>query len=373
MRRIEWRVTSGEWRVGARSLHATLWKAPTRHSLLATRYWHFALFSVLITILSPSLTAQDIHFSQFFNVPQSLGPGTIGQFDGQYRANGIFRQQWRSVTVPYRTFGLGGDARDFLGVEGLGAGAWLFSDRAGDSRMAQFHLSLGASWTQRFGPTKAHGVSFGVQGGFTSITIDSRALSTDNQFNGFHHDPNLPTGEQYARDGLLHSDLHAGAVYRYAPSRRETIQAGFGVFNLTSPSIGFLGDPGEPLDTRVAFHALTQFPVHAKWDVLPMVQYMTQGPFRELDLGANARYILLDRFGLNRALQLGLHWRADDAGYVYAGVEYDDWTFGLSYDINTSDLVAASRNRGGIEFAVVRIFRQRPAVPVMFKACPEQM
>jgi hypothetical protein len=54
-------------------------------------------------------------------------------------------------------------------------------------------------------------------------------------------------------------------------------------------------------------------------------------------------------------------------------VEYDDWTFGLSYDVNTSDLVPASRNRGGIEFAVVRILRKRPAVPAMFKACPDQI
>lgn len=58
---------------------------------------------------------------------------------------------------------------------------------------------------------------------------------------------------------------------------------------------------------------------------------------------------------------------------MYAGLEHDDWTFGLSYDINTSDLVPASRNRGGIEFAVVRIFGTRPAIPVRFKACPDQL
>ena len=62
-------------------------------------------------VLSFGVVAQDIHFSQFFNAPLALGPGMIGQFDGEYRANGIFRQQWRSVTVPYRTFGLGGDAQ----------------------------------------------------------------------------------------------------------------------------------------------------------------------------------------------------------------------------------------------------------------------
>ncbi len=331
------------------------------------------LFTLLTLLTSLPTTAQDIHFSQFFHVPQALGPGTIGQFDGQYRANGIFRQQWRSVTVPYRTFGLGGDARDLLGVQGLGAGAWLFSDRAGDSRMAQMHMSVGASWTQRFGHRAGHAITLGAQGGFTSISMDSRALTTDHQFNGFHHDPALPTGEAYARDGLFHGDLHTGLVYSYRPAEREMVQAGVGLFNLTNPAIGFLGGPGDPLDTRSVFHVLVQFPLDEKWDLMPMVQHMAQGPFRELDLGANVRHILLDRFGLKRALLLGLHWRAEDAGHVLAGLEHDDWTFGLSYDINTSDLVPASRNRGGIEFAVVRLFRQRPAVPAMFKACPDQM
>lgn len=360
----EFRVTSGEW--GARC----------SHSPLATRLLFCRFFGVLVTLFALSSqrsAAQDIHFSQFFNAPLALGPGTIGQFDGDYRANGIFRQQWRSVSVPYRTLGLGGDARDFLGVQGLGVGAWLFNDRAGDSRLNQFHFSIGASWTQRFGTEREQSITAGIQAGFTSLTLDSRALSFDNQYNGFTYDPTLPTGERFDRDGMMHPDVNAGLVYRYAPSKRELVQAGVGVFNLTTPDIGFLGEPGVPLDRRSTFHLITQFPIHERFDLLPMAQYMAQGTFRELDLGSNLRYILLDRYGLNRAIQLGIHWRADDAGYIYAGFEYDDWNFGMSYDINTSDLVPASRNRGGIEFAVVRIFKQRPAVPVRFKACPDQI
>lgn len=360
----ELRVASGEW------------SAVPLYSPLAARLRGSGSIGVLVLlfcICSLRSAAQDIHFSQFFNAPLALGPGVIGQFDGDYRASGIFRQQWRSVSVPYRTIGLGGDAKDFLGVQGLGAGAWLYNDRAGDSRLNQFHLSLGLSWTQRFGEDRAHSITGGAQAGFTSITLDSRALSFDNQFNGFTFDPALPTGERFDRDAMVHADLQGGLVYRYTPRKRELIQAGVGVFNLSRPAIGFLGEPGVPLDRRATFHVITQFPIHERFDLLPMAQYMTQGSFRELDLGGNLRYILLDRYGLVRAVQLGVHWRADDAGYLFAGIDYDDWTFGLSYDINTSDLVPASRNRGGIEFAVVRIFKKRPAVPVRFKACPDQI
>lgn len=85
---------------------------------VALRFLHPAIAAWASMLLGASAgVAQDIHFSQFFNVPMGLNPGCIGQFDGDYRAHGVFRQQWRSVTVPYRTFGLGGDARDFKGVK----------------------------------------------------------------------------------------------------------------------------------------------------------------------------------------------------------------------------------------------------------------
>jgi type IX secretion system PorP/SprF family membrane protein len=317
--------------------------------------------------------AQDIHFSQFFNVPMGLNPGCIGQFDGDYRAHGVFRQQWRSVTVPYRTFGLGGDARDFKGVKGLGVGAWLFNDRAGDSRMNQFHASLGASWTEALDRKRQHSLTLGAQLGLTSLTIDNNALTFDAQYNGFTYDPSRDNGEAFQRYGMVHPDAHAGLVYRYAPAARTLVQAGFGLFNLTRPGIGFLNEPAVPLDRRSDLHLLLAFPVSDAIDLMPVARRMAQGTFRELDLGVNGRWILLERYGLKRALLAGLHLRAKDAGFIFAGLERDDWTFGMSYDINTSDLVPASRNRGAIEFTAVRIWKKRPLVPVRFKACPEQL
>lgn len=332
-----------------------------------------ALLSALVLTGLIPCAAQDVHFSQFFNVPAALNPGFIGQFDGDYRAHGVFRQQWRSVTVPYRTLGIGGDARDFAGRKGLGAGAWLYNDRAGDSRLNQFHLDLGASWTETIGASGKHSITLGTRLGFTSLTLDQGGMSFDAQYNGFYYDPNLNDGENFRRDGMVHADLHAGAAYRYKPDARKELRIGFGLFNITKPGIGFLGEPDVPLDMRTDLSVQFAFPLADRWDLLPMLNRMAQGEFRELDGGANARYILLDRYGLKRAVLFGLHVRAADAGYLFAGLERDAWTFGLSYDINTSDLVPASRNRGAIEFTAVRIWKKQPTVPVRFKACPEQL
>ena len=131
-------------------------RRPPANKLVAYGLWLTAFLSC------GSIHAQDIHFSQFFNAPYAQSPANIGQFDGDYRAGAIYRQQWRSVTTPYSTFGIGGDAAHFAGVKGLGLGAWVYNDKAGDSRMNTFHADLGASWTEHFGESKEHSIIGGI-------------------------------------------------------------------------------------------------------------------------------------------------------------------------------------------------------------------
>lgn len=331
------------------------------------------LLLCLLWCVRGRLHGQDIHFSQFFQTPYALSPASIGAFEGDQRIGAVYRQQWRSVTVPYRTFGIGGDLARVAKVDGLAAGAWLYNDRAGDSRLNTFQINLGASWTERFGEQDRHALTFGLQGGFTAIHIDYTTLRFDAQYNGFQYDPSLATNERFQRDALSHPDMHAGLSYRFTRSKREEWQGGVSLFNLTRPDVAFFDAAPSPLDLRSVVHVMGRFPLSADLDLMPMGQWTAQGKFREFNIGGTVRYILLDRFGLLRAVRAGLYLRAADSGYLYAGLEHDDWSFGLSYDLNTSQLVPASRNRGGFEVTTVRVFRKRPAVPVRYKACPDQL
>ncbi len=347
----------------------TAYRVSRTGSLYAIRDTLYAL----ALLCASAASAQDIHFSQFFNTPYALSPASTGLFEGDYRVGAVFRQQWRSVTVPYRTFGIGGDAANLAGVQGLGGGAWLYNDRAGDSHLNTFHFSLGASWTEKFGKQNDQSLTGGLRFGLTSLSIDYSELRFDTQYNGFYYDPSLGSNEQFTSAALTHPDLHAGITYRYTPTKRDLIEAGFAFFNLTKPDVAFNNGEASPLDQRGVIHVISRFPVSEKVDVEPMFQFSGQAKFSELDLGGSVRYILLDRYTYFRTVQAGLYWRASDAGYIFAGSEYDDWTLGLSYDINFCDLVPASRNRGGIEITAVRVFRKKPLVPCRFKACPTQM
>ncbi|MCK6693073.1 MAG: type IX secretion system membrane protein PorP/SprF, partial [Thermoanaerobaculia bacterium] len=67
---------------------------------------HLCRFLLLLVTALPaiSLSGQDIHFSQVGNSPLNLSPGLNGVFGGDMRFIANYRNQWRSVRVPYNTF-----------------------------------------------------------------------------------------------------------------------------------------------------------------------------------------------------------------------------------------------------------------------------
>ncbi|MEM9023599.1 MAG: type IX secretion system membrane protein PorP/SprF, partial [Bacteroidota bacterium] len=91
--------------------------------------------TILGWVIALTLSAQDMHFSQFNNSPMNLNPGLAGDFDGEYRFVLNQRRQWSSVTSnPFQTFGVSADAREPLDIENVGAGVSVYHDVAGDSR-----------------------------------------------------------------------------------------------------------------------------------------------------------------------------------------------------------------------------------------------
>ena len=60
-------------------------------------------FVVLFTI-SKTIIAQDVHWSQWYNAPLYYNPATTGAFNGDERVNLNYKDQWRSISSPYKTF-----------------------------------------------------------------------------------------------------------------------------------------------------------------------------------------------------------------------------------------------------------------------------
>ena len=86
----------------------------------------FCLLVILFVVFKTAV-CQDIHWSQFNDNQLFQNPGQAGHFDGDYRFIANYRDQWRSVTIPYNTFSMLAYAR----FNRLGAGLLMFHDQAG--------------------------------------------------------------------------------------------------------------------------------------------------------------------------------------------------------------------------------------------------
>ncbi len=317
-----------------------------------------------------SVSAQDIHFSEWFRSPSTLNPGLTGLFDGSYRIAGIYRTQWAAVTVPYQTVNISADAHDFLRAKGLGVGINMYYDQAGDGNLGTFNVNLSVAYTIKLSSDSVHTITPGMQAGYAKRQLDPNRLTWDNQYSGGVYNPNIGSGEQFGT-GYGFLALNAGVVYQARWNRRQTLQVGVAMHNLTKPDNSYYDNFSEPLSRRLTVHASYDFRIAKKWNLIPGVLYRQQLDFFEVLPGLNARYYLNDSPARYRALYVGAWTRARDAVYLFAGLDIDTWQFGMSYDINYSSLQVASNNRGGFEFSIIYIFPVRLPKRKFFKTCPD--
>jgi type IX secretion system PorP/SprF family membrane protein len=341
------------------------------------------IITLSCTMLHYSIQAQDIHFSQFFNCPYNMNPAFAGQFEGAYRFVGNQRTQWRSVTTPYSTFGFGADARNlalpdgvlnkkdgFDYATGFHAGISFFHDKAGDSQLTSNQLNLTAGKDYQVGNNPNTTLSGALMLGYTQMQIDYSQLRYDNQWNGLVYDPGISPEENYARESRGYLNLNAGILFRNRTSHREEWTAGVSVYNIGSPPQSFFDDGYVKLDMRMNLQGTYKFPINETWLAEPMLMGSLQGTYAEVNFGGLGYYITDSKSYSWKAIYFGGFGRARDAGYVVAGMQYNEWNVGLSYDINTSNLRPASNGRGGFEIAVIYIVPPKPK-PRDIKVCPD--
>src|SRR4051812_22882024 len=62
--------------------------------------------ALLILLFAMSrLYGQDLHFSQYTENPSLINPALTGVYS-VFRASAVYKDQWRSATVPFKTFGV---------------------------------------------------------------------------------------------------------------------------------------------------------------------------------------------------------------------------------------------------------------------------
>lgn len=329
-------------------------------------FWHRVItrvvFSIFIIQFSISnCFSQDIHFSQFTKSPLNLNPAYTGFFDGDFRFGGIHRNQWKSVTVPYKTFSGYFDMNAPVPNSDdsrIGAGIVINNDKAGDSEYGITGAALATSFMKSFGAESHHFLSAGIQIGFVQQSFNYSALTFDNQFNGDVFDPNSGSGETFANDKFIYFDFSAGLSWLYNINDKFNIGAGAGLFHINKPKQTFLDDNDSKLEQKISFDVKSTIGITERIYLQPALLFSTQNEFKEFVPGSNIKFLLSEKPGKKFNLYGGVFVRTEDAIILSAGIDYNELNIGFSYDINTSDLKRASNGYGAYEISLTYIIRK---------------
>jgi len=320
----------------------------------------------MFPFLSFQIKAQDIHWSQFNDNQLFQNPGNTGHFDGDYRFIANYRDQWRSVTVPFSTISGSVDAK----WKSIGYGLLFFHDVAGDGKFRTLETQFNVSNLFQITSDSMNLLRLGVNFGLNHRQITWNNLYFDNQYNGYIFDPSAPTGEIYQNDKKTNFSVGLGAVYEWRKNNRFSLISGFSAFNLNQPNQGFYTSEIKR-DIRYNVFSKGIFKINREWDIIPSTQISFQGVYREQIIGASAKYYLNPKATEYCALYGGLWFRNKDAGYISLGIDYKQLFVGLSYDVNVSKLVPASNLRGGFEIAIRYIIHAFKPKKIIHRVCPD--
>ncbi|HNV97946.1 MAG TPA: PorP/SprF family type IX secretion system membrane protein [Chitinophagales bacterium] len=310
-----------------------------------------------ICMLSSLLVCgQDVHFSQFFAAPMHINPAQTGNFLGSVRLGANYRDQWGSVTVPYRTFSLFTDVgiQPKKAVNRFGLGVIALNDQAGDGVLTTNKLLISAAYHIGYTDHDAVRLAIGLQGGIVQKTFDVSRLYFDNQWNDFSFDQQIANGETGLNQQLSYADLGAGALLTIIPYEDQRYTIGASVAHVNEPVESFYGSTNQ-VGIRYTATAGAFIALNGVATFQPQIYVSTQKKASEIILGANFSKPM-GGDGSESALFAGTWFRVGDALWVVGGLQTGHFTGSISYDINVSKLSTASNLSGGLEMAVVYTF-----------------
>lgn len=313
------------------------------------------ILASLLVLSGNALKAQtDPHFSQYYVYPSWLNPALTGAFDGNYRVSAIYRNQWGNISDPFTTYGV---AADFTTGKQFNFGVSALNQQAGDGGYNYTTAYGSASYTGvRFGELENHRIVFGLQFGLIQRKFDASKLTFGDQWNPITgYNPGTPSGDGFARTSSTSFDAGAGVLYYdAAPGKKYNIFGGFSVSHLTRPTDQFSASGDARFPMRFTGHAGVKLAVTDILSITPNILYLRQGNAEEKMLGAYGQMYVTPVTDF----LLGVNYRFKDAVSTHAGFTYKNFTMGVSYDINTSELSKMARGSNSFEISLVYIGRK---------------
>jgi len=289
------------------------------------------LFLVSISI---NCIAQDVHFSQFKASSFLLNPALVGAQNNDYKATLQRKSQWASVSIPFNTLSLSLERKDIL--PGHSIGAKFLNDIAGDSRFKTTGIIL--AYAKKVAATTDNLFSFGAEFGLFQRSV----IFDDLVFN----DP-----ENFSNLNFMFPDLAIGIANFYTLHKQTILESGIAFHHINKPKQSLTVNDAIRLHQKMNIHMAINYAYTDNLSIQPKLLFSNQNTDKEFLLGCDVNYLLQGEQEI--LLKSGIAERFNDAVIFYFGAEIERLSCVVSYDVNTSNLVNASNNKGGFEFSVV--------------------
>ena len=298
-----------------------------------------------------SVSAQDIHFSQFFEAPLWRNPSLAGIFNGDIRVQAVYRDQWNSVTNAYKTGSLNAEYKIPIGKgdDFFTTGLQILNDKAGTIGWVTTQVLPVLNYHKSLSTEKNSYLSLGFMGGWVQRRFDLSKMTTNSQYDNGGLGENLANVQYNYLDGSVGMSYNSNL--KDNPANTFFIGAAYHHFN--RPNKSFYRNSTIELQPKWVFSGGLKLGVSDNAYLTIQADRTMQGGFAEtvagmmcgLKIGGDPDYPAY-------TIHAGTFLRWNDALIPVVKLDYSPFSVALSYDVNISKLKPSSYGRGGVELSV---------------------
>lgn len=310
---------------------------------------------IILLVSTIKLSAQDIHFSQYYASPLTLNPANTGDYDGDWRVMNSYRNQWKVISIPYLTNAFAFDKQFYIFSERFSAGFMYLYDQSGSIGFSANKLFLSLAYSKQIA---FNNISFGIQGGLVRKAFYTKGITFPSQFTWETggYDPSLYNNEPDLTDKIVYFDLNLGLKWSKKFNNIKP-NAGIAFYHLNFPNESFGDSYENRLPMRTVVHGGAEIKLNNSYYIEPNIIYMYHKKAFNFIPGLNLGVRPGGGKQKVKSVYTGIYYRGGfkqaDAMIAVFGVKYQQLNIGLSYDINISNLQVITNKRGAFEISVI--------------------
>lgn len=302
------------------------------------------------------INAQDLTFSQFYEQPLLRNPALAGVFNGDLRVSMAYRDQWASVTVPFRTAAISIEYKIPIAIQNdfLTMGLQMTEDGAGDIRLRRTQFLPAINYHKSLSGNSDTYLSVAFMGGPVFSQFDPSLLIFGDQYQSGTYNPGNPSAQIVKASGYSYWDMTTGVSLSTQFADRGRLYIGGSLAHFARPVIkSVLASNQSFLFPKLVFNVGINTPTTDWSRIIAFADYFSQNGNRQFLGGFLYGWDVQSNYYEDKdpvTFYLGSFLRWGDAVIPVVKLDFDHLSFGLSYDVNISRLKAVSNLQGGFEF-----------------------